>query len=93
MAKKSTLKLCYIIMAEDGRIWLDAKHWGSPDGNDMVDAQTFLARRQAERVAKSLDVLTSIFEIGLHNGRPVMLVDAYEYWLDAKYHNAKRKNN
>lgn len=33
--------------------------------------------------------IVTVFEIGLHNGRPVMLVDAYSYWLDANYSKPK----
>lgn len=90
MFGKSTLKLCYVIMSKKGRFWLAANCWGAPEGNDMYDAKTFSSRRQAEKHITGLDTPSTVFEIGLYNGRPVMLVDAYQYWLDANYTKGKK---
>lgn len=85
MPKRSTLKLAYVIMSEDGRFFMGDGEWGVPEGNDMYDAKITYSRRWAEKTLKKLDAGGSVFEIGLYNGRPVMLVDAYDYWIDAKY--------
>jgi hypothetical protein len=86
----STLKLCYVIMSEKGRFWLSANCWGAREGNDMYDAQIFSSRREAEKTSAKLDGPSTIFEIGLYNGKPVMLVDAYEYWIDANYTKSRK---
>lgn len=91
MFGESTLKLCYVIMSQQGRFWLSSNCWGAAEGNDMYDAMIFSSRRQAEKHKAGLDSFSTVFEIGLYNGRPVMLVDAYQYWLDAKYTFAGRQ--
>jgi hypothetical protein len=90
MFGRSSLRLCYIIMSEDGRIWLENGEWGRPEANDMGEAKIFLSRKRAELARSERNCPASIYEIGLHNGRPVMLIDAYDYWLDAKYRGAGR---
>ena len=86
MFGKSTLKLCYVIMSkEDGRFWLRDQCWGATEGHDMYDALILTSRGQAEKHGATLDKPISIYEIGLYNGKPVMLVDAYQYWVDANY--------
>jgi len=83
--KKSTLSLCYVIMSEDGKFWLKVNTWGDPQGNDMYDAKIFKARHKAEKFSTDLNKPTTVFEIGLYNEKPVMLVDAYEYYVNAKF--------
>ena len=85
MARKSTLKLGYVVMSAGGRFLVDGDAWGALEGNDMYDAQVFRSRSYAEKVHARVDPSGSVFEIGVYNGRAVMLVDAYHYWMDAKY--------
>ncbi|OGV57620.1 MAG: hypothetical protein A2283_04290 [Lentisphaerae bacterium RIFOXYA12_FULL_48_11] len=59
----------------------------------MLDAKIYRWRWAAESDLKEINEPASIFEIGLYNGKPVMLVDAYHYWLDAKYSFAGRQKN
>ncbi|OGV61159.1 MAG: hypothetical protein A2498_12855 [Lentisphaerae bacterium RIFOXYC12_FULL_60_16] len=82
---RSKLELRYVIMSEDGRFWLEDGCWGVTEGNDLYDGMIFGCRNDAVRKLKTLDKQGTIYEIGLYNGRPVILVDAYDYWLDAKY--------
>ena len=88
--RKSTLRLCYVIMSKDSRFWLQDRCWGGADGRDMCDSQIWSSRKEAERELAKLDQPGTVFEIGLYNGRPVMLVDAYSYWLDANYSKARK---
>jgi hypothetical protein len=78
-------------MSQDGQFWLDADCWGSTEGTDMFDARIYRWRWAAEHELKKLDKPASVFEIGLYNNKPVMLIDAYRYWLDAKYAFAGKK--
>lgn len=83
--RKSTLKLCYVIMSKESRFWLRDKCWGAAEGRDMCDAMPFGSEKDAERALATMDRAGTVYEIGLYNGKPVMLVDAYTYWLDANY--------
>ncbi len=85
MARKSTLRLGYVIMSSAGRFLVDGDSWGAAEGNDMYDAQVFRSRPHASKLLARLDPEGNVFEIGVYNGRPVMLVDAYDYYMDAKY--------
>jgi CYTH domain-containing protein len=91
MARRSTLKLGYVVMSASGRFLVDGDTWGAAEGNDMYDAQVFRSRSFAEKMLEKFDSAGSVFEIGVYNGRPVMLVDAYDYWMDAKYAYLKEK--
>lgn len=91
MWSKSTLRLGFVIMSSEGRFFIGDGNWGSVDGNDMYDAQVYSSRRQAIKVLAKLGQEGTVFEIGVYNGKPVMLVDAYEYWLDAKYSALREK--
>lgn len=91
MFGRSKLHLVYVVMDDDGRFLIGRGVWGAPEGNDMSDARIFRSRRGADRELQGLDRKGTIFEIGLYNGKPVMLVDAYDYWLDAKYAGIRAK--
>ena len=45
--RKSTLRLCYVIMSKDSRFWLQDSCWGGADGRDMCDSQ-ICARKRSE---------------------------------------------
>jgi hypothetical protein len=86
----SRLRLCYVIMSEDSRFWLCEGIWGAREGNDMCDAKIYLSRKEAAKELSKLSVKGTVFEIGLYNGRPVMLVDSYDYWVTGKYRGVGR---
>lgn len=91
MSKKSTLYLGYVIMSEEGRFLVEGSNWGAVEGNDMYDAHVYRSRSRANKIKNKLAPNGNVFEIGVYNGKPVMLVDAYDYWLDAKYSSLRSK--
>jgi len=91
MAKKSTLRLGYVIMSDEGRFYVDGGDWGAEEGNDMYDALVFCSRARAKKILARVSPEGSVFEIGVYNGKPVMLIDTYDYWLDAKYTAMRKK--
>ena len=48
--RKSTLRLCYVIMSKDSRFWLEAKCWGGAEGRGRCDARSWFSRKEAEQV-------------------------------------------
>jgi hypothetical protein len=82
---KSILSLAYVVMSRSGRFLLQDDSWGREEANDMCEAKVFLRRSRAEKELALRDASGSTFEIGVYNGKPVMLVDAYDYWLLARF--------